>query len=293
MSAEPASADVLAAELAALRASVGDPSFRKMAERSGRISHTTLHEAVKGTRFPSWETTREFVKACGADEEPWRARWAALKGGPAVPEPSAAVESNVVESSAAQRPEVPAVPAAPAGASATDALVDGISVAPPPRRKRLPRRNALVVGAAVVAVLAAVAAFVLPGRLGTPAGDASARVPGDNTKFIADVTVPDGMSVRAGVTVQKVWELENSGNVRWHQRYLQRMDLPPAPGTCVTPDRVLVGDTAPGEHVMISVPVTASDAPGRCWIGWKMVDAAGEEFFTTKRPVYVLITVVP
>lgn len=265
MSAEPAPADVLAAELAALRANAGNPSFRKMAERSGCISHTTLHEAVKGTRFPSWETTREFVKACGADEGPWRARWVELKGAPAAP-------------------ALPDPPAAPA---------EGVAVAPP-LRKRPARRTALIAAAVVVVVLAAVAAFVVPGKLGrTQAGDVNARIPGDNTKFIADVTVPDGTAVRAGVTVQKVWEIENAGSVGWHERYLQRMDLPPAPGTCRTPDRVLIGDTAPGEHVMVSVPVTASETPGRCWIGWKMVDAAGTEFFSTRRPVYVLITVVP
>ncbi|MEU4668764.1 NBR1-Ig-like domain-containing protein [Amycolatopsis sp. NPDC023774] len=279
MSAEPDPADVLAAELAALRASAGNPSFRKMAERSGRISHTTLHEAVKGTRFPSWETTREFVKACGADEEPWRARWVELKGVPPVPEPAAVARLGTSEPN-------------PAEPTAAEPGVEGVSLAPPPR-KRATRRNALVVAVAVVAVLAAVAAFVIPGKLSTPAGDASARIPGDNTKFIADVTVPDGTAVHVGVTVQKVWELENAGSVGWHERYLQRMDLPPAPGTCRTPDRVLIGDTAPGEHVMVSVPVTASDAPGRCWIGWKMVDAAGTEFFSTKRPVYVLVTVVP
>ncbi|WIX79740.1 NBR1-Ig-like domain-containing protein [Amycolatopsis carbonis] len=290
MSAEPDPADVLAAELAALRASAGNPSFRKMAERSGCISHTTLHEAVKGTRFPSWETTREFVKACGADEEPWRARWVELKGVPPVPEPVAVAQPDAVaEPGPAEATPAEASPTEP---DAAEPGVEGVRLAPPPR-KRSARRNALVVGAAVVAVLAAVAAFVIPGKLGTPAGDASARIPGDNTKFIADVTVPDGTPVHAGVTVQKVWEVENAGSVPWHQRYLQRMDLPPAPGTCRTPDRVLIGDTAPGEHVMISVPVSAPDAPGRCWIGWKMVDAAGTEFFTTKRPVYVLVTVVP
>ncbi|MEV4600053.1 NBR1-Ig-like domain-containing protein [Amycolatopsis sp. NPDC049253] len=288
MSAEPDPADVLAAELAALRASAGNPSFRKMAERSGCISHTTLHEAVKGTRFPSWETTREFVKACGAEAEPWRARWVELKGVPPVPEPVVA-QLGAAEPSAA---EPSAADPGAAEPSAAGPGVEGVRLAPPPR-KRATRRNALVVAAAVIAVLAAVAAFVIPGKLSTPAGDASARIPGDNTKFIADVTVPDGTAVHVGVTVQKVWELENAGSVGWHERYLQRMDLPPAPGTCRTPDRVLIGDTAPGEHVMVSVPVTASDGPGRCWIGWKMVDAAGTEFFSTKRPVYVLVTVVP
>lgn len=46
-----------------------------MSGRSGAISHTTLHEATKGNRLPSWETTVEFVKACGADPAAYRARW--------------------------------------------------------------------------------------------------------------------------------------------------------------------------------------------------------------------------
>ena len=68
-------AERFAEQLGTLRTSVGDPSFRKMAGRSGRISHTTLHEAAAGTRFPSWETVREFVRACEADEAQWRRRW--------------------------------------------------------------------------------------------------------------------------------------------------------------------------------------------------------------------------
>src|SRR5512133_806115 len=64
-----------AEQLRTLRTAVGNPSFRNMAGRSGRISHTTLHEAAAGTRFPSWETTREFVRACEADEIQWRRRW--------------------------------------------------------------------------------------------------------------------------------------------------------------------------------------------------------------------------
>lgn len=61
--------------LAELRATASSPSFRVMAGRSGAISHTTLHEAVQGNRMPSWETTAEFVKACGADPHDYRARW--------------------------------------------------------------------------------------------------------------------------------------------------------------------------------------------------------------------------
>jgi hypothetical protein len=64
-----------AAVLSQLRDSVGRPSFRSMAGRSGAISHTTLHEAVQGNRLPSWATTAEFVRACGANPQDYRERW--------------------------------------------------------------------------------------------------------------------------------------------------------------------------------------------------------------------------
>ncbi|MFC4908855.1 NBR1-Ig-like domain-containing protein [Actinomadura gamaensis] len=64
-----------AAVLRELRNSVGNPSFREMSGRSKAISHATLHEATKGNRLPSWPTTVEFVKACGADPEAFRERW--------------------------------------------------------------------------------------------------------------------------------------------------------------------------------------------------------------------------
>ncbi|GLX05485.1 hypothetical protein Misp03_24120 [Microbispora sp. NBRC 16548] len=74
----PARAEAIedfAAALRELRKSVGNPPFREMSGRSGAISHTTLHEATKGNRLPSWETTVEFVKACGADPAAYRERW--------------------------------------------------------------------------------------------------------------------------------------------------------------------------------------------------------------------------
>ncbi|WP_370940354.1 NBR1-Ig-like domain-containing protein [Amycolatopsis sp. cg13] len=261
-------AEVLSAELAALRARAGNPSFRKMADRSGQISHTTLHEAVRGTRFPSWDTTREFVRACDADEQQWRRRWEELKGVP---------------------PEIPTAEVAIVNTAAEPVLITSEPVAPEKPRRR---KYALAAVAFVVVLLAAVAAIVVPKLTSGTMVDVGARLPGDNSEFVGDVTVPDGTVIHVGETVQKVWELKNTGSVAWHQRYLQRMDLPPAPGSCRTPDRVLIGDTPPGDHVMVSVPLTASPAPGRCWIGWKMVDAKGAEFFSTRRPVYVLVTVV-
>ncbi|MEO6082009.1 MAG: NBR1-Ig-like domain-containing protein, partial [Umezawaea sp.] len=134
---------------------------------------------------------------------------------------------------------------------------------------------------------------VVLARPAAPQVDPGARVVGDSATFVGDVTVPDGMEIHLGQSVLKVWDIANSGSVQWHDRYLERMDLPEGPDTCGTPDRVPVGDTAPGEHAMISVMLRARTSPGRCWVGWKMIDTDGAQFFPSRRPVYVLVNVVP
>jgi len=94
-----------AADLRELREAVGNPSFREMSGRSGAISHTTLHEATKGNRLPSWGTTAEFVKACGADPAGYRERWeranrAVRSAGAAEPAPAEGRASGGLAASA-------------------------------------------------------------------------------------------------------------------------------------------------------------------------------------------------
>jgi hypothetical protein len=232
-----------------LRASAGSPSFRKMAQLSGCVSHTTFHEAATGARFPSWETTREFVKACGADPEPWLARWKQARGEP--------------------EDDVP----------------------PPPvhRRLRRPSRRVAVFACVAILVLGIATGVVVTIR-GTSAHAASDA--GDASRFIADVTIPDNTVVTVGQHFQKVWQIQNVGSVNWHGRYLRRMDVPSAPNACRTPARVPIGDTFPGQMAWISVDVIAPSTPGTCWVGWKMVDAAGNYLLPQYRPVYFLVRVV-
>ncbi|MGC4817003.1 NBR1-Ig-like domain-containing protein [Micromonospora sp. DT63] len=294
-------AERFAEQLRTLRSAAGDPSFRKMAGRSGRISHTTLHEAVAGTRFPSWETTREFVRACEADEALWRCRWEdAQRPGPA-PRPGGDGDGDgdrapVVAASAPKEQGVVQVVEYPRAE-------DGVAAR---RRRRLPWLNAAAV--VLVVAVAAVLGVTVRGRSdpdgpGTPTASPSpvasptttafsdSLIPGDSSRFVGDVTIPDGTQVKVNAQFDKVWALANVGKVDWHNRYLARMD-PTADGAgCRTPDRVQIGDTPPGEQVMIRVRVTAPSRPGKCWVSWKMVDEAGREYFPTRRPVYFMVTV--
>ncbi|MFD5094204.1 NBR1-Ig-like domain-containing protein [Amycolatopsis thailandensis] len=236
-------------ELRKLRTRAGEPSFRKMAAKSGAVSHATLHLTVTGRRLQPWETVREFVRACDGDEEEWHARWQGVQ----------------LVLSAERAPE------------------------PAPARSRWRSKRVLVPLALVlVAAIAAVVVVLLPGDEGTP----EPPHPGDSSRFVADVTIPDDTVVKPGTQFVKVWELKNTGTVEWKKRYLRRTDLPVAPGACRTPDRIPVNDTAPQGNVQVTVTVgTPPTAPADCKVFWKMVDEQDRELFPGNRPIYFSVLV--
>lgn len=287
-------AQQFAEQLRALRDSAGDPSFRTMAARSGRISHTTLYEAAAGLRFPSWETTREFVRACDGDEAAWRIRWK---------------DAQSVGTTAPETPDVAATSGPEASVDqpqATDIASGTTIVESAPSRTRL---RALV-GAAAVLLLTAAAILsvgaIVRDRRGhaataappvaasasaTGADPSAPLIPGDATMFVADVTIPDGTVVKANTTFVKVWALANTGSVVWHGRWLVPEHPSGPDDICQVPDRVAIGDTSPGEQVMISARVKTRNRPGQCWVSWKMVDDRGRMYFPSRRPVVFLVNV--
>jgi len=273
-------AERFAEQLRGLRAAVGDPSFRKMAGRSGRISHTTLHEAAAGTRFPSWETTREFVRACEADESEWRLRWEDAQ--------RTVVRETVVPETSADLVPV-------ASRALTVAMPQVITVA----RRHWWRWLAAATVVAVVVVLGitaargrgrADAAGGMPSS-GPSSGASDTLIPGDASRFVGDITIPDGTRVKVKSHFVKVWAFANVGSVAWHHRFLAPAQATGDDDGCQVPSRVAIGDTLPGETVMVSVPVTAPRRPGRCWVSFKMVDEQGRIYFPSRRPVYFLVNV--
>lgn len=126
-----------------------------------------------------------------------------------------------------------------------------------------------------------------------PSGEpAAVLVPGDDTRFIADVSIPDGSTVRTGAQFTKVWEIENSGTVRWVGRSLERIGPSDAEGLCRTPARIPIATTQPGARIRIEAVHVAPDGPGTSRTDWKMVDHLGRYCFPRKRGLYCIVHVV-
>jgi hypothetical protein len=263
-----------AAELRTRRAAAGTPTFREMAAHSRAISHTTLHEAAQGHRLPSWPTTVEFAKACGADPEDLREHWEAA--------------NRVVRGAQAALPDVEEEEAAhpPNGTRRRYAVLGALVAA---------AVAATVIGTSLLTRSASSGADRPPAeRRVTPAdcpvlqrnpSPAPPRHEGDRAAFVNDITLPDCTRVRRGRAVTKVWRFKNTGAVGWYGYSLHRIDLPQHRDHCQTIVDVPIPDTPPGALVDIRTKVTAPPKPGFCFVRFKMLDAAGEVAFPGSRPV--------
>lgn len=292
--------DGFAAQLRELRASVGSPSFREMSRRSGAISYTTLHDAVQGIRLPSWATTAEFVKACGADPATYRSQWASADR-----DVRAAASQIVPDAGHPQLDD-------DTPANALAAMVDAA-----PAHGRVPwwRRRFVIVGAAAAVVIAATVTAALlitdgdsdeggqvpaaaeraltsadcPVRQQNPP-PAPPRHHGDRAKFVSDITLPDCTRVDPGSTMRKVWRFKNGGSVPWRGYSLHRMDSQHR-NQCQTIEDVHIPSTEPGAIVDIAVSVTTPREPTFCFVRFKMLDGNGNIAFPGGRPVNFQIIV--
>lgn len=108
-----------------------------------------------------------------------------------------------------------------------------------------------------------------------PAGGvrlAQAANPCDSAQFIADVTVPDGMSFAPGASIVKTWRLKNTGTCTWTTAYAivfysgSKMNAAPVV--------YLPAATAPGSTVDVTVNMVAPSTPGHYRGHWMLRNAA-------------------
>lgn len=134
-------------------------------------------------------------------------------------------------------------------------------------------------------VLSLVPAAMLP-------SPAAAQTVCDRAQFVADVTVPDGMSFSPGATFTKTWRLRNIGTCTWTTAYTMVFDSGTQMGT--TTSVPFHQDVPPGQSIDLSVNMTAPNTAGR-YIGyWKFKNATGTVFgigVGANRPWWVEINV--
>lgn len=104
----------------------------------------------------------------------------------------------------------------------------------------------------------------------------------DSSKFVGEPTIPDGTLMEPGQRFIKTWEIYNNGELEWTDRYLTRIGPASAPGNQVSPSRVPIPHTRPGERRPISVPMRAPTVEGTSVSNWKMTWEDGVMCFPDK-----------
>ena len=125
----------------------------------------------------------------------------------------------------------------------------------------------------------------------------------DQGSFVRDVTYPDNSNVTVNQEFEKIWEIQNNGNVVWENRWLKCMDEKPiatAPGApdpgsmMLVPmvDRIEVPVVKPGQVIQLKVKFRAPTFPCTTMSYWKMVDQEGNLLFPNQIGVWCLVKVV-
>lgn len=98
----------------------------------------------------------------------------------------------------------------------------------------------------------------------------------DRLEFVADVTVPDGTTFKAGDTFVKTWKLKNIGTSTWgsgHSLVFVSGEQMGAPASIPLSTMV-----PPGETADVSVSLTAPQTPGSYFSFWALRGPAGNIF---------------
>jgi hypothetical protein len=114
----------------------------------------------------------------------------------------------------------------------------------------------------------------------------------DKSRFIRDVTIPDGSILQPGERFEKVWEIQNVGSTPWRDRSLRRVGACSGPGRLISDPSDPIPSTKPGALCLVCLWLTAPYQPGSYYAAWKMVDKKGNECLPTQSPLFVSIDVV-
>lgn len=109
----------------------------------------------------------------------------------------------------------------------------------------------------------------------------------DDLSFQTDLTIPDGSDVSAGATMDKRWEVQNSGSCNWSDGYTLRLiagiDLGANPEQALYPARS-------GTHAVIRMVFQAPIEPGTYRSAWQAHSPSGDPFGD---PIFIDFSVPP
>lgn len=132
----------------------------------------------------------------------------------------------------------------------------------------------------------------IPRRIARPATEPTTR--GDRSKFLRDVTIPDGTMLEPNQRFEKVWEIQNAGSVPWIGRVVRRVGACRGVGRITSDPDTSLSDTLPGQTCLIRVWLTAPAEAGSYVAGWKMYPdrTSGRACFPLIKPIVVSIDVL-
>jgi hypothetical protein len=107
----------------------------------------------------------------------------------------------------------------------------------------------------------------------------------DNLTWVSDVTIPDGTAVTANSTLDKRWEVKNSGNCNWDEHY--RLRLIAGPAMNAIQEQALFPARS-GTSAVIQVVFQAPAEPGKYRSAWQAYNPDGQPFGD---PIFIEIVV--
>lgn len=114
-----------------------------------------------------------------------------------------------------------------------------------------------------------------------------------DTKYVADVTLPDHSAVKANTRCVKIWKITNTGSKSLKGLYLKQID--PEKGGISCRMKTQMPDIKPGEtgdvSIVIKTPAKPDPKHGEYRATFKLVDAKGKMVQPDKPGLYVLVRV--
>ncbi len=107
----------------------------------------------------------------------------------------------------------------------------------------------------------------------------------NDLSYLADLTIPDGTVVSAGDTIDKRWQVKNSGTCNWDQRYHLQLTAGSDMGALAEQS---LYPARSGIEFSLRLLMTAPQEPGTYRSAWQAFDPQGQPFGD---PVFIEVIV--